>query len=312
MGTFFSQEKWEQTLDETAAPSLRSTATYSPLVRDQQMLLDRPGRLVFSYPNAFQQVSEACDASMLVAYDSEAGRVYSGLLLTAQEGFEHKYMRTLQEVSIRVPSNVKYQNDSSTMSAFSVTSTSMLGSTSPKKRMTDPLSLSQFAESGPPPSQERCFTYCLLYTVKEGILVYFSHDLASCEELVRCIAARYRDESRLPGPHVSRLEEKSSKHFPQIRSIHYLVGRTPPVVGRVLADLLPAELKRDFKTRCEVEQQPNCTNCIVFCMRCIKAMNLCVRGYDIQRVCSDTKTIGPVAGQVVGQMWEQLWRKVRA
>lgn len=302
MGTFFSQAKWEETLDATVAPSL-ATASYSPLVRDQEMFLQRPGRVVFSYPNSFKQggdavqLSGAADASMLVAYDAEAGRVYSGFLLAASEGFPHKYSRTVQEVSIRVPSNVKIQKDSSMMSTSSMTSTSMLGNTSSKKRMTDPLGLEQFGESGdPPPSQERCFTYCLLYTVKEGILVYFSDDLESCEERVRGIAVRYRDESLL-----------------QIRSIHYRVGRASPVVGRVLADqVLPAELKRDFKTSCSVEQQPNFTNCIVFCIRCMMAMNLCVRGYEVQRVCSDTPAVGLVAGQVVGDMWEQLWRKVRA
>merc|ERR1711918_173436 len=66
----------------------------------------------------------------------------------------------------------------------------------------------------------------------------------------------------------------------KVKCVHHSFGRAPPGATRLLTEMISDDLKRDFAVRCEAEEQPKCTNCVVFSLRTMMAMQLAVRGYD--------------------------------
>jgi len=292
------------------------------------MVLERPGRVTFSYPSCFKQdgdyvqVSDASDLSLLVSFDSESGRFYSGALLQCQANFPHKYSRTVQEVSVTVPSNIKAPkaeedsgltaNPSMFGDATASMQKSMSASRVSQKQKSMSLSLEQFIPEAET-SQEQSWNYCLLYGVKEGILVFFADDLESCEEVVRSVAARFRDVLGKPSkPGQSLPPDMPLDDHPQIQCTRLHIGRTSPTCGRILAELLQNELKREFQINATLETQNRYTNCAVMCVRIMMANQLSMRGFDIEKACQAIPSIGPKAGKAAGEAWEKLWRQVRA
>merc|ERR1711918_281769 len=96
----------------------------------------------------------------------------------------------------------------------------------------------------------------------------------------------------------------------KVKCVHHSFGRAPPGATRLLTEMISDDLKRDFAVRCEAEEQPKCTNCVVFSLRTMMAMQLAVRGYDIKRVCESPEyrnVLGQKAGEAACEAWEQLW-----
>jgi len=180
------------------------------------------------------------------------------------------------------------------------------------------------------PMERSEWRYILFYVVKEGLLVFFSNDMAGCEEVVREIAHSYGTTPPLPqdlprsqsdgrfsigsamspGPGTQAASNLASAL--KVKCVEHEVGRAPPGSTKLIADLIKGDLQRRFAVRSEAEQQPGTTNCVVFCLRAMMALQLSVRGYDIRRVCESRPDLGPKAGEAACAAWEQLWRRVRA
>jgi len=312
MGAYFSLRgvaEWDQTISEMLPPSIWSTVSYSPLHRDQQMLLDRPSRVQFAYPSGIRQcgdlvlVSDTSQLSMLVGFD-DSGRFFSAIVLRASEARPHNYSRTVEEVVVTA---AKSTDGWKTTTAGASLTRSLTRSSSFLSTAKAPsgLTMDQFGESGEPPSQERAWQYLMLYLVKEGVLLYFADDIQSCKQMVRSIAARSHGDAQDSPAGKARAS--------QVTFVEHHVGIAPPIVGRILADLIESELRREFAVKCAMEEQINYTNCAVFCVRVMMASQLSVRGYDIKAVCEAVPAhLGSVVGEVAGEGWEQLWRRVRA
>eukprot|EP00931_Biecheleriopsis_adriatica_P060153 TRINITY_DN36110_c0_g1_i1.p1 TRINITY_DN36110_c0_g1~~TRINITY_DN36110_c0_g1_i1.p1 ORF type:complete len:344 (-),score=67.62 TRINITY_DN36110_c0_g1_i1:51-1082(-) len=342
MGGYFALQggaEWDATIEKTSLPSIWSNVNFSPLVRSQHVLFSRPGHLSFISPTSsikqggdYVRISECTDVHMLVGYDEDSGRFYTGILLEAQAKMTmHKYSRTVEEVATAVPSNIRPPKEVPSSPAGSLGETrwaqhmtesltqggSLTSAVKTPKRSTlqsqTPMSLENFGETGEdPPSQEHQYPYCLLYMVKEGILAYFADDLESCEEVIRSVGARRRDAEAPPSPPGHSIPETPhSSAFPQIKSMVHHIGRAPPLVCRILIGCLQAELKREWKVKCDHTVQDNYTNCAVFCMRVMMALQLGIRGFDIVKECEKRKSLGPKCGKAVAEAWERLWRQVR-
>jgi len=331
MGQYFSlrgAQEWAETLQKTAPPSIWSTATYTPLAKSQQILLTRPGNVEFFFPGSFKQggdyvqVSEVAEVHMIVAYDAETGRCYSGLCLQAHPNFPHKFSRTVEEVKVgRKAAQKEFVDDASEASPSGKLSRqgswmthSPSGKLSPSSRMAKSssrasmLSVEKLGElDEPPPNREQQWFCCLFYAIKEGILVYFADDIESCEEVVQSVQSRYRDVQDLEA---SMQNPKVPSIHPQAQIYRHLVGGAPPVAGRVLSQLLKEDLARDFQIMPSADKQKSSTNCVVFCMRAVKAFQMCLRGFDIVKAGESNPSIGRRAGDIAGEAWERLWHRV--
>ncbi|CAE7251994.1 unnamed protein product [Symbiodinium natans] len=330
MGQYFSlrgAEEWAETLDKTALPSIWSTATYTPLAKSRQILLTRPGNVEYVFPGTFRQggnyvqVSEAAEVVLIVGFDADSGRCYSGVVLQAHCNFPHKFSRTVEEVTsaekkeapaspsdwesqdTRCPSVEKLRRECSWMSrspsGARISPTSTLAKSASRS---SGLSLEKFGElEEAPPTREQLWPCCLFYAVKEGILVHFADDIESCEEVVRSVQARYRDAQGTVG---------APPNHPQVHIVRHSAGGAPPVAGRMISQVLRNDLKRDFKVFSTASQQKDFTNCVAFSMRIIKDFQLAVRGFDIVKVCQSNPALGHKTGEVVGSAWEKLYHAV--
>mmetsp|Transcript_68158 Transcript_68158/g.160427 ORF Transcript_68158/g.160427 Transcript_68158/m.160427 type:complete len:343 (-) Transcript_68158:230-1258(-) len=334
MGQYFSlrgAEEWADTLEKTTLPSVWSTATYTPLAKWQQILLTRPGNVEYVFPGSIKQggdyiqVSEAAEVVIVSGFDAESGRCYAGLVLQAHANFPHKFSRTVEEVAVATKkepppptdTDMVAQGDASPSSVAKLRrecswmSRSLSGARlSPSDKMmaksasrSSGLSLEKFGElEEPPPTRERCWSCCLFYAVKEGILVSFADDIDSCEQVVRSVQSRYRDSQDMAAT--------APQTHPQVYTARHLAGGAPPVAGRVISGVLKNDLKRDFKVSCPAEKQKQFTNCVAFCMRVVKEFQLSIRGYDIVKVCESHQALGRRTGEVAGDAWEHLWHRV--
>lgn len=310
MGSYFSlrgQGEWDHTVSETMEPSIWTNVNFTPLARTQHVMLPRRSEIQFVYPGGLRiggdviQVSDTSDLSLLVGFEETSGRFYSGLLVHASlASNRHTYSRAVEEVVLTSPS-VRTCSVSSPASKAQAASGS--------EPFSGSISLGQLdAEEAPARITE--WEFLLFYAVKEGVLVFFGHDLESCEEVVRDIAASYGEQEATPeslSPAGSRRLSDSSR----VKCVSFKIGRAPPPVGRVCTEMIDAELKRQFAIRCDASVQSECTNCVVFCLRMMLAMKLSVRGFDIRTVCDSRPDLGALVGTAAGDAWEQLWRVVR-
>lgn len=242
--------------------------------------------------------------------------------LQAHPNFPHKFSRTVEEVKVNRKAAQKECADdvseaSPSMGKLSHQCSWMSRSPSAAKlspRMvksasrTSMLSMEKLGEPDePPPTREQQWFCCLFYAIKEGILVYFADDIESCEQVVQSVQSRYRDvqdlEASMKNPAVPCVH-------PQAQIYRHLVGGAPPVVGRVLSRVLQEDLARDFQIMPTVEKQPDSTNCVVFCMRAVKAFQMALRGFDIVKAGESNPSIGRRAGDIAGEAWERLWNRV--
>lgn len=318
MGAYFSlrdASEWEETVNQTLEPSIWSNVNYSPLSRSQHMLMQRsPGCVEFSYPSGMRQggdliqVSESADISLLIGFEEQAGRLYSALLFTSPENDLHKYCRATGQITLSSPKHS--QQDSGILAG----STSLRGGASTTGG--SGLAMDKFGQPEDcGPTQDAEFRYMLLYVVKEGILAYFSMEKDACMEVLRAIAMSYgKDPSVSHGQTFGPGTEAGASLAASMRvkCVEHHVGRTMAPVNRMLAEMLNADLGRRFAISCAAEEQSECTNCVVFCLRIMQGFKLSVRGIDIRRVCEERADLGPIAGKAVDAVWELLLRRARA
>mmetsp|Transcript_44604 Transcript_44604/g.127947 ORF Transcript_44604/g.127947 Transcript_44604/m.127947 type:complete len:302 (-) Transcript_44604:80-985(-) len=300
MGAYFSLRgagEWDQTVSESMEPSIWTNVSFTPMNRSQKMLLHRGGEVQFSFPEGIVQsgdiiaLSDAVDMSLLIGFQESAGRLYSALLIHAPLPEQpHVYSRAVEEVILKAPTSQPAASKSPTKAS----------TRSGGDEMFSGGSLAQL-DSEAPPASSTDWPYALLYTVKEGVMVYFSSDYESCEQVVREIAEHeFKASSR-----------ESKDKCSEVKCVNFPAGRAPPPVGRVFHEMLGNELKREFAIRCEAQEQAGCTNCVVFCLRMLLGMKMSVRGHDIEAVCEGRRDLGPKVGKAAGDAWEQLFRRVR-
>jgi len=322
MGTYFSLHDaafWEQTISEAPEPSIWSNVRHSPLALHQRLLLHRPGTgIYFSHTSGLRQggtglvISESSEVSLLVGFEETVGRLYSAVVLRAPESAPHRYGRELEEVTLKHPAN---------RAPVSPTSPGMGGACSPDATRLPkniPLEMEKLHQEK---ALQECGWPCLLiYAVKEGVLLFFCQDVAECEEVVCEVAQAFATETPADsqpskGPLSGTASGANLAASLKVKCVEHCVGRAPPGSTRLITDLIIGDLKREFAVRCDPEEQPNCTNCAVFCLRSMMAMQLAVRGYDIKAVCESPKyraSLGPKVGEAACHAWEQLWRTARA
>jgi hypothetical protein len=290
-------------------PSIWTNVHFTPLSRAQKMMLHRGGDIQFAFPGGIRQggdtiqVSEVVDLSLLVGFEESAGRLYSALLVHAPlASAPHSYSRAVEEVLLAAPGTRPGKSTDSKVSSggsneiFSATSLEQL-------------------DKEEPPAQVSDWEYLLLYAVKEGVIAFFSHDLESCEEVVRDIALSFSEQPSASGgtspPGGGTAAGASLAASLRVKTAMLVIGRAPPPVGRVFTELLTNDLRRTFAIRSEAEEQSSSTNCTVFCLRMMLGMKMSVRGYDIEKLCESRPDLGPKVGKAAHDAWEQLWRRVR-
>mmetsp|Transcript_44536 Transcript_44536/g.125980 ORF Transcript_44536/g.125980 Transcript_44536/m.125980 type:complete len:270 (-) Transcript_44536:3-812(-) len=269
MGAYFSLRgagEWDRTISETLEPSIWSNIGFSPLNRSRHLLLERPGRLRFSFPAGIIQgedliqVSEVSSLSILAGFEESVGQLFAGALLHAQ-----------------LDDNLHRKSHHSEPEGNS--------------------------------AEESRWTYILLYAVKEGVLAYFAQEHKECEDILRAIAESFGHAAKDAAHGASASGTAAAV---RVKIVEYPIGNCAPPVCRVFTDVINADLAREFRIRCDADEQQDCTNCVVFCLRLIMAMQLSFRGYDIQRVCADRSDLGPKVGDAAAAAWELLWRRTRA
>lgn len=311
MGAFFSlrgSAEWEQAISTIHEPSAWSNVHHSPLSRDRKALFDRPGRVEFAFPSGLRhdgdvvKISEDFTVHLIVCFEETSGRFYLGLALKSSPMQPHTYCRAVSEPERRE-----------------------LREASSGSLLADSLK----ADSDQGRYNETMWPYLMLYQVKEGILAYFAEDVDECEQVVRAIAESYgpglpKGSGLEPAPPLvpsGRASPNKARSAPvtqdqapsaYVRSAHHEVGKALPSCARIIVEQIQADLKRRFAVRCEAEEQAECTNCVVFCMRIMMSIQLSMRSYEIVKMCEGRNDLGRIAGEAVGAEWEQLWRRVRA
>jgi hypothetical protein len=183
-----------------------------------------------------------------------------------------------------------------------------------------------------PPKSRTEWRFMLLYSVKEGVLVYLADDRESCERVVKDVAVMYGITTHPPGrtslvtgtsivpaytgerdsaDEAAKSAEKIRKDAEdRVKSGELPVGNvTKGTACYKLSNIVIAELGRRFAVRCEPEEQSECTNCVMFCMRVIVSMKLTLRGYHLRHLCEHRADLGKKAGDAVDLAWEQLWSR---
>lgn len=333
MGSYFSLHDaafWEQTVAEAPEPSIWSNVHFSPLALHQRVLLERPGRVYYSLASGLRQggvsvqVSESSEVSLLVGFEEQAGRLYSAILLRAPESSPHRYGRQMEEVVLSHPAAPGGRmNDPNSPNSGGLCSPS---STRPGGRQNESLEMEKL-NAEEESMQETAWPYLLIHAVKEGILLFFTTDVNECVEVVREVALRFGEKGPAPQDVPLKLSRGASTGLSgtaaaanlaaqmKVKCVERPIGTGPPVATKLLTDVIIADLRREFKVHCDAEEQPDYTNCVVLCLRCVMAMQLAVRGYDIRQVCESPEhkaSLGPKAGEAACEAWEQLWRRVRA
>lgn len=100
----------------------------------------------------------------------------------------------------------------------------------------------------------------------------------------------------------------------KVKVVERHIGKAPPNATKLISDLLVSDLRREFKVKCDAEEQPDYTNCVVFCVRVMMVLQLAVRGYDLRETCERPEnrgSLGSKAGEAACEAWEKLWITVR-
>lgn len=327
MGSYFSLHDsafWEQTLRDAPEPSIWSNVDFSPLALNQRLLLERPGRVYSSFASGLRQggssvqFSEASEVSLIVGFDESAGRLYSAVLLKAAELSPHRYGRELEEVVLSHPAARGLPENSMMSDGGSPNATR-------RPQQSQQLEMDKLGAEGA--LQQTEWPYVLMYAVKEGVLLFFTEDPSECMDIVRNIAVSFGDKGPVPQDLAMSAGRAASTGMGggtaaaanlaaalKVKCVEHFVGRGPPAATKLITDLIMGDLQRDFAVRCEPEIQPYSTNCVVFCVRVVMALQLAVRGYDIRTICESQEqknVLGPKAGEAACAAWEKLWKHVR-
>lgn len=193
----------------------------------------------------------------------------------------------------------------------------------------------------PPKTETEC-RYLVLYNVKEGTLIYQGNDHDSCVQVVRDIAVMLGITTHPPGRtslvsgttiggpdrvhrsmvnHKESFDSENSRTGDMIRkAVEDQVKCVEMPVGKVkrgtacytISSVIIADLSRRFAVHCEADEQSECTNCVMFCMRVLSELRLTARGYDVRRLCEERADLGAKAGEAVSIAWERLWGRTGA
>eukprot|EP00405_Crypthecodinium_cohnii_P045531 CAMPEP_0206572608 /NCGR_PEP_ID=MMETSP0325_2-20121206/28358_1 /ASSEMBLY_ACC=CAM_ASM_000347 /TAXON_ID=2866 /ORGANISM="Crypthecodinium cohnii, Strain Seligo" /LENGTH=380 /DNA_ID=CAMNT_0054076867 /DNA_START=5 /DNA_END=1148 /DNA_ORIENTATION=- len=156
--------------------------------------------------------------------------------------------------------------------------------------------------------------YLLMYTVKEGIMVYLGESQEDCEQVIREVAETFgnaatenhdcgkKAATKRPAEAAAAAAVEAptttTTTSAEVECLHIPMGRAPAPVGRTFHELISADLRREYAVRAEAPEQAGFTNCVVFCLRIMQGMKMPVRGYDLQSVCEQKKDLGNLVGEV--------------
>jgi len=192
-----------------------------------------------------------------------------------------------------------------------------------------------------PPKSHTEWRYMVLYNVKEGVLIYLADDRESCERVVRDIAVMYGITTHPPGrtslvTGTSIVSERNRERHSttakegfdesntsaasiknaaeaRVKSVEVPVGKVSKGTACYkLTNIITQELGRRFAVHCDPDDQNECTNCVMFCMRVILELKLTLRGYHVRRMCDEHPHLGKKAGEAAADVFEQLWSRTGA
>jgi len=305
MGQYLSlhgPKEWDHVLSTMWDPSIWANVEFSPMRRDQRLLLERGGECRYVFPESLRYVDDVIrlgpgsEAFMIGGFHNQSGKVFSGLLLKAPELTPHKYMQCRDEFVLTAPKGRENRSLNQTPTATNSESLFMPPADGPKsKRDQESLTMSKYGtEDLPSPLVETQWPYLLFYTVREGVLLYFTNSAEECFEIIRLVAA-YGDVQ--------------DGNLSPLKYVVHPLGAT--ATARRLIEVTNDDLKRQFLIKSSPEEQAKNTNCVVYCMRALMSLQLAVRGYDVRHICSDNG-LGPVVGEAAAAAWEKVWKNVRA
>jgi hypothetical protein len=310
-----SAKEWDRVLSTMWEPSIWANVEFTPMRRDQRLLLERgiPDRVNpstgvteracrYIFPESLRyiddviRIGQGAEASVVCGFHDGSGKVFSGLLLKAPELIPHSYQRLHEEFTLTAPKGRENRslNPSSNLSSDNLFLPPSDGPRSKKNQ--ESLAMSKYGtEDIPSPMTETHWKYLLMYSVREGVLMYFSNTEEECFETIRKVAA-YGDITD------GNLAPLKFSVFP--------LGAT--ATSRRLIEVTSDDLRRRFAIKSSPEEQQKNTNCMVYCMRSLMALQLAIRGYDVRRACVDDPRLGPVVGEAAAAAWEKVWKCVRA
>jgi hypothetical protein len=176
--------------------------------------------------------------------------------------------------------------------------------------------------------QETSWPFLLVHTVKEGVILFFTTDYNECVEVIREVALMVGQKAhhfqdlpprgkRQPSGGMAQSGTEAGANLAaqmKVKCVERMVGKVPMGGTKMLADTIATDLKREFKVKCDAEEQMDHTNCVVFCLRVMNAFQLALRGSHIRQVCESPEnraSLGVKAGEAACEAWEQLHRRVR-
>jgi hypothetical protein len=286
-------------------PSIWANVEFSPMRRDQRLLLERGGEVRYVFPESLRYVDDVIrlgsgsEAFVVCGFHDQTGKIFSGLLLKAPELTPHKYLRLHDEFVLTAPKGRENRNQNQTLNTTATNSDSLFmpPADGPRsKRAQESLSMSKYGtEDLPSPMVETQWPYLLFYTVREGVLLYFANTQEECFEVIR-VVANYGDVT--------------DGNLNPLKYVVHPLGAT--ATARRLIEVTNDDLKRHFLIKSSPEEQAKNTNCVVYCMRALMSLQLAIRGYDVRRACADHPKLGPVVGEAAAVAWEKVWKNVRA
>lgn len=343
MGSYFSLHDsafWEQTIQEAPEPSIWSNVHFSPLALHQRVLLERPGRVKYSHASGLRQggisvqISNDAQCSLLVGFEEAAGRLYSAILLKAPESSPHRYGRAMEEVTLthpaaRAAAQPMGEPDSPGSSGFGTRSpqSTTRRSVGRQNNSSQRLEIEKLNVDDEP-MQETTWPYLLVHTVKEGIILFFTTDYNECVEVIREVALMVGQKAH----HFQDMPPRGTKQASgglarsgteaaanlaaqmKVKCVERPVGKAPHSTTLLLTETIMSDLRREFRVKCDADEQHDHTNCVVFCLRCLNALQLAVRGYDLRQVCESPENrgcLGRKAGEAACEAWEHLHKRVR-
>lgn len=305
MGQYLSlhgPKEWDHVLSTMWDPSIWANVEFSPMRRDQRLLLERGGECRYIFPESLRYVDDVIrlgpgsEAFMIGGFHNQSGKVFSGLLLKADDRLPHKYMQCRDEFVLTAPKSRENRSLNQTPTATTSESLFMPPADGPKsKRDQESLAMSKYGtEDLPSPLVETQWPYLLFYTVREGVLLYFTNSAEECFEIIRLVAG-YGDVQ--------------DGNLSPLKYVVHPLGKT--ATAQRLIEVTNDDLKRQFLIKSSPEEQAKNTNCVVYCMRALMSLQLAIRGFDVRGICSGNG-LGPVVGEAAAAAWEKVWKNVRA
>jgi hypothetical protein len=283
-------------------PSIWANIEFSPMRRDQRLLLERGNGIRFIFPESLRyvddviRIGQGSEASMVCGFHDQSGKIFSGLMLKAPELTPHSYQRLHDEFVLTAPKGRENRSQNQTLNSNSDSLFMPPAEGTRSKRQQEALAMSKYGtEDLPSPMAETKWPYLLFYSCREGVLLYFANTAEECFDVIREVAA-YGD--------VINGDTAPLKYV-----VHPL-GAT--ATSRRLIEVTNDDLKRQFRIKSSPEEQQKTTNCVVYCMRALMSLQLAIRGYDVRRTCSDDPRLGPIVGEAAAAAWEKVWKCVRA